>query len=195
MFPLRPAPPGPSGLCMSSWRRSTGPNRVECLRRWSASSATSTSPRRRCTTPFAPRWSNGRMRVYQPTRVPGSYPPAVSRRSTPCGGAHVQPGGRLRRSPRSGERGRAGPGQRRGRPPAADLHLLPSRLAPEAQVALTLREVCGLTTEEIARAFSLRRRRSRSASYVPRPKSATHASPMKCPGMRSCRPGSTAYCA
>lgn len=29
-------------------------------------------------------------------------------------------------------------------------------LAPEAQVALTLREVCGLTTEEIARAFLLR---------------------------------------
>ena len=26
-------------------------------------------------------------------------------------------------------------------------------LAPDAQVALTLREVCGLTTEEIARAF------------------------------------------
>jgi RNA polymerase sigma-70 factor, ECF subfamily len=26
-------------------------------------------------------------------------------------------------------------------------------LAPEAQVALTLREVCGLTTEEITRAF------------------------------------------
>jgi RNA polymerase sigma-70 factor (ECF subfamily) len=26
-------------------------------------------------------------------------------------------------------------------------------LAPEARVALTLREVCGLTTEEIARAF------------------------------------------
>lgn len=29
-------------------------------------------------------------------------------------------------------------------------------LAPEAQVALTLREVCGLTTEEIARAFLIR---------------------------------------
>ena len=29
-------------------------------------------------------------------------------------------------------------------------------LAPEARVALTLREVCGLTTEEIARAFLLR---------------------------------------
>jgi RNA polymerase sigma-70 factor (ECF subfamily) len=29
-------------------------------------------------------------------------------------------------------------------------------LAPEAQVALTLREVCGLTTEEIARAFLMR---------------------------------------
>jgi RNA polymerase sigma-70 factor, ECF subfamily len=26
-------------------------------------------------------------------------------------------------------------------------------LPPEAQVALTLREICGLTTEEIARAF------------------------------------------
>jgi len=30
-------------------------------------------------------------------------------------------------------------------------------LTPDAQVALTLREVCGLTTEEIARAFSPRR--------------------------------------
>ena len=28
-------------------------------------------------------------------------------------------------------------------------------LPPEGQVALTLREVCGLTTEEIARAFSV----------------------------------------
>ena len=32
-------------------------------------------------------------------------------------------------------------------------------LPSEGQVALTLREVCGLTTEEIARHFSLRRRR------------------------------------
>ena len=44
-------------------------------------------------------------------------------------------------------------GERRGRPAAADLHLLPPGAAPDAQVALTLREVCGLTTEEIARAF------------------------------------------
>ena len=50
----------------------------------------------------------------------------------------------------------AGGGRRehRGRPAAADLHLLPSRRSPpDAQVALTLREVCGLTTEEIASAF------------------------------------------
>jgi RNA polymerase sigma-70 factor, ECF subfamily len=40
-----------------------------------------------------------------------------------------------------------------GRSAAADLHLLPPGSAPEARVALTLREVCGLTTEEIARAF------------------------------------------
>ena len=37
------------------------------------------------------------------------------------------------------------------------------RLAPEAQVAMTLREVCGLTTEEIARAFLTKPRHRRSA--------------------------------
>ena len=50
--------------------------------------------------------------------------------------------------PRRG-RGRGG----RGRPPAADLHLLPSGPVAEHAVALTLREVCGLKTEEIASAF------------------------------------------
>ena len=55
-------------------------------------------------------------------------------------------------------------------------------LAPDAQVALTLREVCGLTTEEIARASSRRRRRSRSASCAPRPRSATRAFPYEVPG-------------
>ena len=40
------------------------------------------------------------------------------------------------------------------RPAATYLHLLPPSIAqPEARTALTLREVCGLTTEEIARAF------------------------------------------
>ena len=37
-------------------------------------------------------------------------------------------------------------------------------LAPDAQVALTLREACGLTTEDIAHAFFARRRPSPSAS-------------------------------
>lgn len=46
-------------------------------------------------------------------------------------------------------------------------------LPAEAQVALTLREVCGLATEEIARAFCYRRRPWRNASSVSRPKSAT----------------------
>src|SRR4029453_16780450 len=41
----------------------------------------------------------------------------------------------------------------RGRPAPAHLHLLSSGPAAEGQIALTLREVCGLTTEEIARAF------------------------------------------
>ncbi|WDT69237.1 MAG: sigma factor-like helix-turn-helix DNA-binding protein [Candidatus Manganitrophus sp.] len=41
----------------------------------------------------------------------------------------------------------------RGRPPPSDFHLQPSRPPPDARIALTLREVCGLTTEEIARAF------------------------------------------
>ncbi len=39
------------------------------------------------------------------------------------------------------------------RPATPDLHLLPPGADPEAQVALTLREVCDLRTEEIARAF------------------------------------------
>jgi RNA polymerase sigma-70 factor (ECF subfamily) len=62
----------------------------------------------------------------------------------------------------------------RGRSTPADLHLLPPGAAADAQVALTLREVCGLTTEEIARAFLTRAaRRSRSASCAPRRRSAT----------------------
>ena len=54
-------------------------------------------------------------------------------------------------------------------------------LAPDAQVALTLREVCGLTTEEIAQRVPDRpRRRSRSASCARRPRSATRASRTRC---------------
>ena len=39
------------------------------------------------------------------------------------------------------------------RSPALDLHLLSPCAGPEAQVALTLRTLGGLETEEIARAF------------------------------------------
>jgi predicted RNA polymerase sigma factor len=54
-------------------------------------------------------------------------------------------------------------------------------LAPDARIALTLREVCGLSTEEIARAFLITARpRWRSASCAPRPGSGRRASRMKC---------------
>ena len=43
-------------------------------------------------------------------------------------------------------------------------------LAPEAHVALTLREVCGLTTEEIAKAFLILRVPWRSALCAPSPR-------------------------
>jgi len=51
-------------------------------------------------------------------------------------------------------------------------------LAPDAQIALTLREVCGLTTEEIATRFSRPRPPSRNASCAPRQRSAMRAFPM-----------------
>ncbi len=60
-------------------------------------------------------------------------------------------------------------------------------LAPEGRLALTLREVCGLTTEEIASAFSPLRRRWRSGSCGPRRRSVTSASRIKCLRQRSCR--------
>jgi RNA polymerase sigma-70 factor (ECF subfamily) len=53
-------------------------------------------------------------------------------------------------------------------------------LAIEAQVALTLRTLGGLSTEEIARAFWCPRRPWRSGSCVPRPRSAARAFPTRC---------------
>ncbi len=53
-------------------------------------------------------------------------------------------------------------------------------LPPDAQIALTLREVCGLTTEEIARAFLTTAPTMPSALCAPRRRFATHTSPMKC---------------
>lgn len=54
-------------------------------------------------------------------------------------------------------------------------------LARDAQVALTLREVCGLTTEEIARAFLKKPPPWPSVSCAPRPRFAMPGSPMRCP--------------
>ena len=53
-------------------------------------------------------------------------------------------------------------------------------LPPDAQIALTLREVCGLTTEEIARAFLPGPPQLPNGLCAPKRKYAMRASPMKC---------------
>lgn len=58
-------------------------------------------------------------------------------------------------------------------------------LSPTAQIALTLRTVCGLTTEEIARAFLLPHPPWPNALYAPRPRSGTHAFRTQCRQPRS----------
>jgi RNA polymerase sigma-70 factor, ECF subfamily len=54
-------------------------------------------------------------------------------------------------------------------------------LLPEGQVALTLREVCGLTTRRLPGHFSLRRRRLRNASFARKPSSAIERFLTRCP--------------
>ncbi len=148
--------------------RSIAPTRAACSPRSSACSAISTSPRRRCTTPSARRSSSGRARACRPIRAPGSSRPAASRRST-----------RMRRRARfdaiddrragraTRRRDRRQRRRRRGRVEDDRLRLIFTcchpALPPDAQVALTLREVCGLTTEEIAQRVSDRRAHARAA--------------------------------
>ena len=67
-------------------------------------------------------------------------------------------------------------------------------LPPDAQIALTLREVCGLTTEEIARAFLTPRRPSRSESCAPRAKFATPGSPTRFRRSANCTGGWRSCC-
>jgi RNA polymerase sigma-70 factor (ECF subfamily) len=62
-------------------------------------------------------------------------------------------------------------------------------LPPDAQVALTLREVCGLTTEETPTRSSRLRPPLPSASCALRRRSAPHAFPIRCPHKPSCRSG------
>ena len=70
------------------------------------------------------------------------------RAAAAAGRADARPATRRARRPEPED-----PAERPRRPAAADLHLLPPGPGPEAQVALTLRLVCGLTTAEVARAF------------------------------------------
>ena len=64
-------------------------------------------------------------------------------------------------------------------------------LASESQVALTLRTLGGLETDGSPAHFWCRRRRWLSALFVPNARSATPASPTRCPTCTRCRPGST----
>ena len=70
-------------------------------------------------------------------------------------------------------------------------------LPADAQVALTLREVCDLKTEEIARAFPFLPRQppSLSASCVPKPGFARRSFPIMCRSETNSRLGWTACCA
>jgi len=63
-------------------------------------------------------------------------------------------------------------------------------LAPEARVALTLREVCGLTTEEIAKAFLTTPRTLAAADLcAPRQRFERNGFPTRCRRRRNCRSG------
>lgn len=67
-------------------------------------------------------------------------------------------------------------------------------LAPDAQVALTLREVCGLSTEEIARAFLSATPTLAQRIVRAKTRSATRRFPTGCRRRRNCHSGSTACC-
>ena len=107
--------------------------------------------------PSGRRWSSGRATACRPIRAPGWCRPAASRRSTPCAGA--------RGFDALDEVGAAAEIAVVDAAAWADAESIEDdrlrliftcchpALAPDAQVALTLREVCGLTTEEIAQAF------------------------------------------
>src|SRR5437870_5227100 len=67
-------------------------------------------------------------------------------------------------------------------------------LPPDAQVALTLREVCGLTTEEIARAFLTGPPTVAQRIVRAKARFGTRAFPMRCRCGAICRGGSTRCC-
>ena len=67
-------------------------------------------------------------------------------------------------------------------------------LAPEAQVALTLREVCGLTTEAIASAFLIAPPTLAQRIVRAKAKIETPAFPTRCRRATICPSGSTPCC-
>ena len=100
---------------------------------WSASSATSTSPRRRCRT-RSPRPSSAgrRRRAAQPGGLDHHHGPQPGDRPAAPRGLARGPA----RPGRAAARAATGPprrGSRAGRPPAADLHLLPPVARPAAR--------------------------------------------------------------
>ena len=106
---------------------------------------------------FRAAWSNGRAMACPPIRAPGSYRLAVSRRSTQFAGA---PDSKRRRTISTGDSMAETDDPEAWNDESIEddrLRLIFTcchpALSPDAQVAMTLREVCGLTTEEIARAF------------------------------------------
>jgi RNA polymerase sigma-70 factor (ECF subfamily) len=114
--------------------------------------------KRRCMKPLPSRWNNGRATERRPIRGRGSSQRGASRRSTPYGGGpdstrrcRILP--TILKSPHQHCRG----GWSEESVDDDRLRLIFTcchpALSPETQVAMTLREVCGLTTDEIARAF------------------------------------------
>ena len=129
------------------------PSARACSRRRSASAtATSSSPKKPCRMRSPPRSRAGRARARRPSRAAGSSRSRATRRSIRSGGAAS-----CARSSRRRGRRRAAYEPEPHAVPDDRLRLIFTcchpALAPEAQVALTLRTLGGLTTEEIARAF------------------------------------------
>ena len=161
------------------------PSRGASSRRWSACSATSTSPRKRCTTlSRRGRAVAARGRAGQPARVARLDGPLQGDRRA-CAAARFDAARRRRRRGSTAVADETRPARRRRRSRttacASSSPAATRRSRPDAQVALTLREVCGLTTEEIAARSSPPRRRWRSASCAPRRRSATPRIPYEVP--------------
>ena len=123
---------------------------------WCACSAVSTRPKRRCTTPFGSRPIAGRSKARHAIQPAGSCRWAASGdRPHPARRGMVRMDESLRQSRLLPTRPlRATSRSRWKRPVAVDFTCCHPSLGEEAQVALTLREICGLPTETIARAMS-----------------------------------------